>query len=689
MRFAKVVSVLVGLVFVCGMASKPRTTTVRLIKSAPKDTRNSLYVSNREPLTVSPFVKLPIGSIEPRGWVRRMLELQAEGMVGHLDELSQWCKAEGNAWLSPEGKGHSPWEELVYWLKGYGDMGYVLGDEEIIKEARKWLDAILASQTDDGWFGPRSNKTKLGGEPDMWPNMIALNCLQSYYDYSGDERVIPFMKKYFRWQLSVPEEDFLTQSWQERRAGDNLASVYWLYNRTGDEWLLKLAEKIHKHTSNWTDGMASWHGVNIAQCFMEPAVYYMQAKEEEFKDAAERNYDTVRGIYGQVPGGMYGADENCRKGYYGPRQATETCAMVEFMHSAEELVLITGNAVWADRCEDVAFNSFAAALTPDMKALHYLTAPNLIRLDRFDKEPVFDNGGCMLAYSPWIYRCCQHNVSHGWPYYAENLWLGTSDNGICASLYAASKVSVKVGDGQRVEIEEKTEYPFGEEVEFVFHTEEPVRFAFYMRIPGWCEGAKIIVNGKSLGDKFVAGYYTAVERDWKEGDRVKLVLPAEISLKVWRRNNNCVSVSRGPLTYSLKIGEKWVRYKGETHSPEKWEKCSDADYKWAAYEVHPESAWNYALVFDSDEPADCFEVIKKDVCSPQEPFALSSVPIELRAKGKKVEGWREDAHNVVGSIPASPVESDERVEEIKLVPMGFARLRISAFPVAGKLPGVK
>jgi len=415
----------------------------------------------------------------------------------------------------------------------------------------------------------------------------------------------------------------------------------------------------------------------------------MQANEEKFKDAAERNYQTVRGIYGQVPGGMYGADENCREGYYGPRQATETCAMVEFMYSAETMVLITGNPVWADRCEDVAFNSFAAALTADMKALHYLTAPNLTRLDRFEREPVFDNGGCMLAYSPWIYRCCQHNVSHGWPYYAENLWVGTSDNGVCASLYAASKVRVKVGDGQTVEIEEKTEYPFGEEVEFVFHTEEPVRFPFYVRIPGWCEGAKIMVNGKRLGSKFVAGYYTAVETEWRDGDRVRLVLPAEIRLKVWRKNKNCVSVSRGALTYSLKIGEKWVRYKGESHRPEKWEKCSDGDYKWAAYEVHPESAWNYALVLDGDEPGDCFEVIKKDVSWPEEPFAFSAAPVELRAKAKKVPGWKEDDYNVVGAIPESPVDSDEPVEEIELLPMGFARLRISAFPVAGELPKVE
>ena len=79
-------------------------------------------------------------------------------MVGHLAEISPYCKFEGNAWASPQGQGHSPWEDLPYWLKGYGDLGYVLNDETIIRQARRWIDGMLASQEPDGWFGPRCLK---------------------------------------------------------------------------------------------------------------------------------------------------------------------------------------------------------------------------------------------------------------------------------------------------------------------------------------------------------------------------------------------------------------------------------------------------------------------------------------------------------------------------------------------------
>jgi hypothetical protein len=92
--------------------------------------------------------------------LRRQLELEAEGFSGRLGELSGFLKPEGNAWLSPKGEGdRSCWEELPYWLKGFGNLGYLLDDPRIIKEARRWLEAAMASQRDDGYFGPRRPTT--------------------------------------------------------------------------------------------------------------------------------------------------------------------------------------------------------------------------------------------------------------------------------------------------------------------------------------------------------------------------------------------------------------------------------------------------------------------------------------------------------------------------------------------------
>ena len=643
---------------------------IESVPRPPTDQRTALYPSNREPLAPSPLVKLPIGAIKPYGWLRHMLRLEADGMVGHLTELSRWCKADGNAWLSPEGKGHSPWEELPYWLKGFGDLGYVLGDERIIKEARKWIEGILSSQRDDGWFGPRSNLTKVRGKSDIWPNMIAMNCLQSHYEFTGDKRVLPLMTKYFRWQASVPEKDFIVGSWQKVRAGDNLESIYWLYNRTGEKWLLEVAGKVHRRTIDWTGGVANWHGVNISQCFRQPAIFWMQTKDEKFRQAAYRNYDTVMGLYGQVPGGMFGADENCRKGFDDPRQAAETCSMVEFMHSFEMLTKITGDPLWADRCEEVAFNSFPASQPADLKGLHYLTAPNMVVLDAKNHSPGVQNGGCMLAYDPHRYRCCQHNHSHGWPYYAEELWLATADGGLCASLYAHSEVEAKVADGTRVTITEETGYPFSETVRFYVKAAKAVRFPLYLRIPGWCKGASVTINGNAVEAKAEPLAYLVIDRTWPteaDGDVVTLTLPMRLEAVVWERNKSAVSIRRGPLWFSLKIGEEWKRIGGTDD--------------WPAYEVHPTTPWNYGLAVDPDRPEASVKVARPRVSpkAPLSPPSFSDPPI-LKAKARKVPAWQLDKHGLVAVLQPSPVYTEEPVETVTLIPMGCARLRISAFP---------
>ena len=111
---------------------------------------------------------------------------------------------------------------MPYWLKGYGDLGYVLDDQEIIKGARKWIDAVLASQQADGWFGPRANKTGLEGKPDLWPHMVMCNVLQSFYEFTGDERVLPFLTRYFKWLNTQPGEDFGAGYWPRIRFGDNI-----------------------------------------------------------------------------------------------------------------------------------------------------------------------------------------------------------------------------------------------------------------------------------------------------------------------------------------------------------------------------------------------------------------------------------------------------------------------------------
>ncbi|UCD30490.1 MAG: glycoside hydrolase family 127 protein, partial [Planctomycetota bacterium] len=283
--------------------------------------KNDFYVGNRDPLLPSPLIKLPCGQIKPAGWLHRQLELEADGFTGRLTELSKFCQFDTNAWTNPNGKGENGWEEVPYWLKGFISLGHILKNERIIKEAQRWVEAVLSNQWDNGYFGWDQNYKN----HDYWPNMIMLYVLRTHYEATGDERIIPFMTKYFRYQSKLPLDKLFPRDakgrtwWQGIRAADNLDSIYWLYNRSGEKWLLDLARVNHERTQDWTRGFPSWHGVNITECFRGPAQYYQQTHDIRYLDATKLRYDTVMGIYGQVPGGMFGADENSREGYTGPR----------------------------------------------------------------------------------------------------------------------------------------------------------------------------------------------------------------------------------------------------------------------------------------------------------------------------------------------------------------------------------
>ena len=688
-------TVILFLSFLVGMTAKVAFCEDMTVVDKPNtEKKNDFYISNGKHLSPSFFVKLPAGSVKPQGWLRRQLTLQAEGLCGRLHEFSRWIQGLGpdegskSAWLNPAGKGVAGSDEIPYWIRAVSRTAYALDDPRLIDLSGKWLQAIMANQQPDGYLGAAAYRSGWYGKgplPALYPPQMVLNALEGYYEYTGDQQVLEVLLKYYKWLLSLPNEKFLGPSkpvdgyfFHADRSVENLSSVYWLYNRTGEPWLIELGTKIFTNSNPWYLGLPSLHGVNMSQAFRLAGVYHQQMyndfkgmgfESNVYLDATEHTYQLIFQHWGQVPGGMYGADEGAIDYRFGPRQGVETCAIVEFMKSCEELLLISGDTKWADRCENATFNTLPASLTADLKALHYITAPNLILCDRSSKNSCFGNTGPLVVYDPSeeAYRCCLHNFGMGWPYYNEHLWLASPDNGLAGVLYGPAEVTAKVGDnGQKVTLRQTTRYPFEETIEIDVETTQPVEFPLYLRVPGWCDRATVSLNGTPLDLTSRPSSYFRIQRRWSDGDRVKVHLHMPLTLTTWKKNKDCVSINRGPLTFSLKVEEEYVRDGG-----------SD---QWPAWEVRPQSPWNYGLVLDDRDPAAQFVVSKTSWPADDQPFKYDRAPIELRAKAARIPEWTADETGAVGHIPPSPVKVSSVDEEITLIPMGCARLRISAFP---------
>ncbi|MFB7244109.1 hypothetical protein CW362_38275 [Streptomyces populi] len=607
------------------------------------------------------FQKLPPGSVVARGWLAGQLRLQLAGLCGTYENLSHFLDFSTTGWVHPE---HDAWEEVPYWLRGYIPLAIATGDPHALTRSREWVDGILATQQGDGFFGPRGLRTALNGGPDFWPFLPLLQALRTHEEHTHDQRIVPFLVRFLRYMNAQGPGAFNT-SWVSYRWGDGLDIAVWLHRRTGEAFLLDLAAKMHTYGADWTGAVPSRHNVNIAQGFREPAQYGQLTGSADLTRATYRAYDAMMGTYGRFPGGGLAGDENFRPGFADPRQGFETCGIVEFMASHELLTRITGDPVWADRCEDLAFNMLPASLDPDGKAIHYITSANSIDLDNRPKtQGQFQNGFAMQAFQAGVdqYRCCPHNYGMGWPYFTEELWLAAPDGGLVAALYAPSRVRATVAGGTTVTVTEETGYPFQDTITLTVSTPKPVRFPLRLRVPGWCKGPRLQVDGTAVAASDGPSW-ALIDRTWRDGDVVRLQLPQKAQLRSWPGLHGAVSVEQGPLTYSLKIGERYDRYAGDDAFP--------------AYEVHATTGWNYGLLPDTSlTPARTGSAV------PDQPFTPATAPVYISARARRIQEWVADDEHVVAPLQDSPARSGAPVETVTLIPMGAARLRVTSFPTA-------
>jgi len=661
---------------------------VKVANTPGSGSANARYVSNRPPLVPSPLVKLPLGSVKAGGWIRRQLVLLGENWGKRVLATSEYLTRDA-AWRGGTTEG---WERPAYWLRGFHDLALLLDDEGLVSEAEAWISDVIATQEQDGYFGEKAGKRIVcdtGQEvPDLWPHMVMLDALIAHHEHSGDERVTALMSRFFRWCYELPEEKLIpapregSETWQPFiqwvRAGDLLPQLYWLYNRTEEAWLLELAERVHRKVRPPEGEWLANHCVDFVQRFREPGTFYVQSGDGAHLAESEHWYRKHMDTWGGQPGGGFAADEFIRPGKTDPKQAWETCTMVELAKSFYLLGEVTGSAVYADRVENIMFNSFPASQTADLAAVHYLTAANQPQLDRSARHDNYNerhHGKNHVVYSsdPVRYRCCQHNLGIGWSYYAERLWMATGDNGLAAWMYGAGEVSAKVGDGGAVTIVEETDYPFDETVRMTIAADRSVRFPLYLRVPHWRRDFRVAVNGEAVSAEAASERYVVLDRTWRDGDVVDVTLGMGVWLNEWEKSGDSVTVNYGPLSFSLKIEEQWRR-------------CGGTD-AWPEWEVLPGTPWNYGLVVDRDDPSASLEVVKRG-CRADQPWTPENAPIEIRARGRRIPNWTL-LDEMVTALQASPVRSDEPEEEITLIPMGCARLRISCFPTIGDGPDAR
>jgi DUF1680 family protein len=628
-------------------------------------------VRPRSPLAPAAFTPLPLGSIEPAGWLRDQLLIQANGLGGHLDEV--WPDVgPDSGWLG--GTGES-WERGPYFLDGLVPLAWQLRDRESQQKAMRFLDWTLKSSQPTGFFGPPSNN-------DWWPRMVMLKVLAQYFEATSDPRVIPVMERYFAYSLrELPIRPL--RDWGRYRWQDEVLTVLWLYNRNGDKSLLDLARLLQKQGYDWqqqfvnfkytqrctpeflgmtkdsgiTDRAMQTHGVNNAMALKASPMAYLLSGSEADRTAIFRQLADLDRYHG-LPNGMFSADEHFAG--RNPSQGIELCAVVEAMFSLEQAIAITGAVELGDRLEKIAFNALPGTFTDDMWAHQYNQEPNQVEVS-LHREPWTTDGPESNIYglAP-NFGCCTANFHQGWPKFTASLWMATADGGLAAIAYAPSKVTTNIA-GTAVTIHEETDYPFAGEIRLRLALSSPARFPLQLRIPVWAQGASVRVNARTEPVP-AAGQFCRISQTWRTGDELVLKLP--MTVRAERGFNESISLMRGPVVFSYPIEQDWVKLADRG-------RASD-------WQVYPRSEWNYALAVDETTVAASATVESRPIGNGA--FTARGNPVRLTVNGALASEWRAQ-DGVAGPVPAPGDLKAGAIRPITLIPYGAAKLRITSFPV--------
>lgn len=227
----------------------------------------------------------------------------------------------------------------------------------------------------------------------------------------------------------------------------------------------------------------------------------------------------------------------------------ETCANIGNVLWNWRMLQISADAKYADVMELALHNSVLSGISLDGKKFLY-TNP----LSYSDELPFKQRWSKDRVPYIGLSNCCPPNVVRTIAEVSDYAY-SISDKGLWFNLYGGNTVNTTLTDGTKLKLSQETNYPWDGNIKIKILSTGSKPYSLFFRIPGWAARADLKVNGKVENMDLRPGTYAELNRKWKAGDVIELVLPMEAQLveanPLVEENRNQIAVKRGPVVYCL------------------------------------------------------------------------------------------------------------------------------------------
>ena len=417
------------------------------------------------------------------------------------------------------------------------------GDREVIRLKNHLVEETIETQEDDGYIGIKPPGQRMWKLWDMHEMAYLVIGLTSDYELFGEERSL---------KAASALMDYLIRRWSAEPGRFNPhitvfmavtgleEALLMLHDATGDKRYLDFCVDFRK-LPEWDApivlgrwGPIAGHAyAYLHRCLAQLRLHQIKSAPGLLRKTREvMNF--LREGDGLLINGVVSKHECWTNNQDGSEGLGETCATAYLIRVYDELLRMKQDSLYGDMMERSIYNGLFAAQSPDGRRLRYYVP--------------FDGPRKYFNRDTYCCPCNYRRIVAELP----SLVYYRFEDGLAVNLYALSEAEFELAGGPNVTIRQQTDYPNSGEVKITLTPSESAAFPVFLRIPGWCENARVSVNGESVDESVAGGQFFTLKREWNKGDEIKIKMPMRLRLVRGRQAQaGQVAVMRGPQLFCL------------------------------------------------------------------------------------------------------------------------------------------